>query len=172
MDWIPPFWIARPVDRRFTPRAKRVFELAREEAESFHHNFICMEHLLIGIIKLGQGVAAHALKFSGLNLENVRKEFERQVGFGNHQGKSDIEFTPRVMKVLSIAQLEARTLRDTYVGTDHILLGMMREMREGDSSATRVLGSLKVDLEQTRQLILKERHSNSLPDDNEQNGPD
>ena len=76
------------------------------------------------------------------------------------------------MKVLSIAQLEARTLRDTYVGTDHILLGMMREMREGDSSATRVLGSLKVDLEQTRQLILKERHSNSLPDDNEQNGPD
>ena len=79
MDWIPPFWIARPVDRRFTPRAKRVFELAREEAESFHHNFICMEHLLIGIIKLGQGVAAHALKFSGLNLENVRKEFERQV---------------------------------------------------------------------------------------------
>ena len=96
MDWIPPFWerlpkpstqVARPVDRCFTPHAKRVFELAREEAESFHHNFICIEHLLLGMIKLGQSVAASVLKFSGLNLENVRKEFERQVGLRQSSGK-------------------------------------------------------------------------------------
>ncbi|MEO8425641.1 MAG: Clp protease N-terminal domain-containing protein [Verrucomicrobiota bacterium] len=150
----------------FTPGAKRVFGFAREEAESFHHNFIGTEHLLLGIIKLGQGVAANVLKFSGLNLENVRKEVERQVGLGCDPGGGDIQLTPRVMKVLSIAHLEARTLRHTFVGTEHILLGLVRE---SDSPAARVLKSLKVDLEQTRQMILNGLDPNSLPDDNKLN---
>jgi len=154
---------------RFTPHAKRVFELAREEAESFHHNFIGTEHLLLGLFKLREGVAVNVLKFSGLNLENVRKEVERQVGLGRAPGGSDFQLTPRVMKVLSIAHLEAKTLRHTFVGTEHILLGIMRE---GDSPAARILKSLKVGLGQTRQMILRELDSDSLPDDNKQNGSD
>jgi ATP-dependent Clp protease ATP-binding subunit ClpC len=182
MDWIKSFWesSSKGPDKAwdvalmdcFTPRAKRVFELAREEAESFHHNIIGMEHLLLGIIKLGQGIAANVLKFSGLNFENVRKEFEKQVGLGNDQGGNNIRPTPRVMKVLSMARVEAKALTDTHIGTGHILLGMLREMRQSDSTAARVLKNLQVDVEKTRQMILKEHHSNSLSDDNEQNGPD
>jgi ATP-dependent Clp protease ATP-binding subunit ClpC len=154
---------------QFTPRAKRVFEFAREEAQSFRHNFIGTEHLLLGLFRLEQSGAVSVLKSGGLDLENVRKEVERQVGLGDDQEASDIQLTPRVMKVLSIAHVEARTLRHTYVGTDHILLGLMRE---ANSPAACVLKSLKVDLEQTRQVILNEIDWNSLPEDNEQKEPD
>ncbi len=140
--------------QNFTPRAQQVLALARKEADRFNHNFVGTEHLLLGLIKLGQGVAVNVLQKLGLDLETVRMEVEKQVGTGPDQKMiGNIPYTPRVKKVLSLAAREARNLNHTYVGTEHILLGLLRE---GDGVAARVLKNLDVDIEQTRQEILKE----------------
>ncbi|MBI3880252.1 MAG: AAA family ATPase, partial [Verrucomicrobia bacterium] len=142
----------------FTPRAQQVLALARKEADRFNHNFVGTEHILLGLIKLGQGVAVNVLQKMGLDLETVRLEVEKQVGTGPDQkmiGK--IPYTPRVKKVLSLAAKEAKALNHTYVGTEHILLGLLRE---GDGVAARVLKNLDVDIELTRQEILKELDPN------------
>ncbi len=142
----------------FTPRAQQVLALARKEADRFNHNFVGTEHLLLGLIKLGQGVAVNVLQKLGLDLETVRLEVEKQVGTGPDQKMmGNIPYTPRVKKVLALAQKEARALNHTYVGTEHILLGLLRE---GDGVAARVLKNLDVDIEQTRQEILKELDPN------------
>lgn len=142
----------------FTPRAQQVLALARKEADRFHHNFVGTEHVLLGLIRLGQGVAVNVLQKLGLDLENVRLEVEKQVGTGPDQKVFwNIPYTPRVKKVLALAQKEAKALNHTYVGTEHILLGLLRE---GDGVASRVLQSLDVDVEQTRQEILKELDPN------------
>ncbi len=142
----------------FTPRAQQVLALARKEADRFNHNFVGTEHLLLGLIKLGQGVAVNVLQKMGLDLETVRLEVEKQVGTGPDQKVlGNIPYTPRVKKVLSLAAKEAKALNHTYVGTEHILLGLLRE---GDGVAARVLKSLDVDIEQTRQEILKELDPN------------
>src|SRR5579871_932907 len=133
----------------FTPRAQQVLALARKEADRFNHNFVGTEHLLLGLIKLGQGVAVNVLQKMGLDLETVRLEVEKQVG--------NIPYTPRVKKVLQLAAKEAKNLNHTYVGTEHILLGLLRE---GDGVAARVLKNLDIDIEQTRQEILKELDPN------------
>src|SRR5687767_1077966 len=142
----------------FTPRAQQVLALARKEADRFNHNFVGTEHLLLGLIKLGQGVAVNVLQKIGLDLETVRMEVEKLVGTGPDQKMiGNIPYTPRVKKVLSLAAKEAKALNHTYVGTEHILLGLLRE---GDGVAARVLKNLDVDIEQTRQEILKELDPN------------
>jgi len=142
----------------FTPRAQQVLALARKEADRFNHNFVGTEHLLLGLIKLGQGVAVNVLQKMGLDLDTVRQEVEKEVRGGN-EGKApgNIPYTPRVKKVLSLAGKEAKALSHTYVGTEHILLGLLRE---GDGVAAKVLKNLDVDIEQCRQEILKELDPN------------
>lgn len=142
----------------FTPRAQEVIALARQEADRFNHNFVGTEHLLLGLIKLGRGVAVNVLQKLGLDLESVRMEVEKQVGTGPDQKIiGNIPYTPRVKKVLALAAKEAKALNHTYVGTEHILLGLLRE---GGGIAARILKNLKVDVEQTRREILKELDPN------------
>ncbi len=144
--------------QNYTPRAQQVLALARKEADRFNHNFVGTEHLLLGLIRLGQGVAVNVLQKLGLDLEVVRMEVEKQVGTGPDQKMvGNIPYTPRVKKVLNLAAKEAKMLNHTYVGTEHMLLGLLRE---GDGVAARVLKNLDVDIEQTRQEILKELDPN------------
>jgi ATP-dependent Clp protease ATP-binding subunit ClpC len=142
----------------FTPRAQQVLALARKEADRFNHNYVGTEHLLLGLIKLGQGVAVNVLQKLGLDLETVRIEVEKQVGSGPDTKMSgNIPYTPRVKKVLALAGKEAKALNHSYVGTEHILLGLLRE---GDGVAARVLKTLEVDIERTRNEVLKELDPN------------
>lgn len=132
--------------------------LARQEADRLKHSFVGTEHLLLGLIKLGQGVAVTVLQKLGLDLETVRLEVAKQVGPGPDQKVfGNIPYTPRVKKVLALAAKEARALNHTYIGTEHILLGLLRE---GDGVAARVLKNLDVDVEQTRQEVLRELEPN------------
>lgn len=137
----------------FTPRAQEVLALARKEADRLNHNFVGTEHLLLGLIALGQGTAATVLKNIGLKLETVRLEVEKQIGTGPERSPVNIPYTPRVKKVLALAVKEAAALQHKYVGTEHILLGLLRE---GDGVAARVLVNLGVNTEQARNEILKE----------------
>ena len=142
----------------FTPRAQQVLALARKEADRFNHNFVGTEHLLLGLIKLGQGVAVNVLQKMGLDLETVRQEVEKQSKAGPDQKQvGNIPYTPRVKKVLALASKEAKALNHTYVGTEHILLGLLRE---GDGVAAKVLKELDIDIEAVRQEILKELDPN------------
>ena len=159
----------------FTPRAQQVLALARKEADRFNHNVIGTEHLLLGLIKLGSGVAVNVLQKMGLDLETVRMEVEKQVGTGPDQKViGNIPYTPRVKKVLDLARREAKSLNHTYIGTEHILLGLLRE---GDGVAARILRNLDVDIEQARQEVLKELDPNfageesSIPETTEKPGP-
>ena len=123
--------------QNFTPRAQQVLALARKEADRFNHNYVGTEHLLLGLIKLGQGVAVNVLQKMGLDLETVRMEVEKQIGSGPETKMvGNIPYTPRVKKVLALAAKEAKNLYHTYVGTEHILLGLLRE---GDGIADRVV---------------------------------
>src|SRR4030081_2790831 len=152
----------------FTPRAQQVLALARKEADRFNHNYVGTEHLLLGLIKLGQGVAVNVLQKMGLDLETVRMEVEKQVGSGPETKMiGNIPYTPRVKKVLALADKEAKPLNHSYVGTEHILLGLLRE---GEGVAARVLKSLEVDIERTRNEILKETDPNFTPPESEQEG--
>jgi ATP-dependent Clp protease ATP-binding subunit ClpC len=145
----------------FTPRAQQVLALARKEADRFNHNYVGTEHLLLGLIKLGQGVAVNVLQKMGLDLETVRTEVEKQVGSGPETKMvGNIPYTPRVKKVLALAGKEAKALNHSYVGTEHILLGLLRE---GEGVAARVLKTLEVDIERTRNEILRELDPNFMP---------
>ena len=138
----------------FTPRAQQVLALARKEADLFNHNYVGTEHVLLGLIKLGQGVAVSVLQKMGLDLETVRAAVEKQVGTGQEtKTPGSIPYTPRVKKVLALAGKEAKVLNHSYVGTEHILLGLLRE---GEGVAARVLKSLDIDIERTRNEILRE----------------
>jgi ATP-dependent Clp protease ATP-binding subunit ClpA len=142
----------------FTPRAQQVLGLARKEADRFNHNFVGTEHLLLGLIALGQGTAVNVLRKLGLDIETVRTQVENCVGTGPDQKViGNIPYTPRVKKVLALAAKEARALNHTYVGTEHILLGLLRE---GDGVAARVFQNLGVGLEKTREEILRELDPN------------
>jgi ATP-dependent Clp protease ATP-binding subunit ClpC len=138
----------------FTPRAQQVLQLARKEADRFNHGYVGTEHLLLGLIALGQGVAVNVLQRMGIDLESVRMEVEKAVGVGPEtKTMGNVPFTPRVKKVLALAGSEARALNHSYVGTEHVLLGLLRE---GEGVAARVLKNLQVDLEKTRIEIMKE----------------
>ena len=149
----------------FTPRAQQVLALARKEADRFNHSYVGTEHLLLGLIKLGQGVAVNVLERMGLDLESVRMEVEKEVGTGTGQKISgSIPYTPRVKKVLALANKEAKALNHSYVGTEHILLGLLRE---GEGVAARVLRRMDVDIQRTRNEILAEIDPNFTPDDDD-----
>ena len=142
----------------FTPRAQQVLALARKEADRFHHNYVGTEHLLLGLINLGQGVAVNVLQKMGLDLDSVRQAVDEQVGLGPEAKPSgNVPYTPRVKKVLALAGKEAKGLNHSYVGTEHILLGLLRE---GEGVAARVLKSLDVDVERCRNEILSELDPN------------
>ncbi len=154
----------------FTPRAQQVLALARKEADRFNHNYVGTEHLLLGLIKLAQGVAVNVLQKMGLDLETVRMEVEKQVGSGPETKMvGNIPYTPRVKKVLALAGKEAKVLNHSYVGTEHILLGLLRE---GEGVAARVLKALDVDIERTRNEILRELDPNFSPQEGEEEGGD
>ena len=145
----------------FTPDAQQVLALARSEAERLNNNYAGTEHLLLGLIKLGQGIAANVLTKMGLNLEIVRTEVEKLFGVGPETKLvGNIPYTPRVTKVLARAAKEAKSLNHTYVGTEHILLGLLRET---EGAGPRVIKDLKVDIERTRNEILKELDPNFTP---------
>jgi len=146
----------------FTPRALQVLALARKEAERLNHNFVGTEHLLLGLIAFEKGVAVNVLRSRGIELESVRAEVEKEVGTGPPDQKAigNIPFTPRTKQALSFASKEARALNHTYVGTEHILLGLLRQ---GDGVAARVLRQLGLEIEKTREEILKELDPNFQP---------
>jgi len=153
------------MDFNFTPRAQQVLRLAREEADRLYHQFVGTEHLLLGLIRLGQGTAFTVLGRMGVDLEGVRREVEKQIGPGPEgKGSGLIPYTPRVKKALAIAAKEAQALHHTYVGTEHVLLGLLSE---GDGVAAVVLKALGVNTEDTRQHILRELDPNfsPVPDD-------
>ncbi|MBX9741933.1 MAG: ATP-dependent Clp protease ATP-binding subunit [Chthoniobacterales bacterium] len=150
----------------FTPRAQEVFDVARKEAEELRHHYIGTEHLLLALIRLGQGVAVNVLEKMGLNLETVREEVKKQVEVKEEASKptGNIPYTPRVKKVIALAAKEAKALQHTYVGTEHLLLGLLRE---GEGIAARVFQILEVDLERTRNEILKELNPHFEPNEDE-----
>ena len=153
----------------FTPRAQQVLALARKEAERFNHNYVGTEHLLLGLIKLGEGVAVNVLQKMGLDLERVRMEVEKHVGpHPETKMIGNIPYTPRVKKVLALAGKEAQALQHSYVGTEHILLGLLRE---GEGVAARVLKSLEVDPARTRNEILQALNPNFTPPESEAESP-
>ncbi len=138
---------------RFTDRAKKVVILAREEATRLNHDYIGPEHLLLGLIRTGEGVAAEALRFLGLELETIRREVEKEVQHGPSQLTiGEVPFTPRSKKVIELAMDEARAMGHNYIGTEHLLLGLIRE-EEG--VAARVLQNLGVDLQKVRQVTME-----------------
>ena len=154
----------------FTPRAQQVLALARKEADRFNHSYVGTEHLLLGLIKLGQGVAVNVLERMGLELEAVRMEVEKEVGSGPPQKTAgNIPYTPRVKKVLALANKEAKALNHSYVGTEHLLLGLLRE---GEGVAARVLKRLDVDIQRTRNEILAEIDPNFSPEDHDEDEDD
>src|SRR5687768_3203544 len=142
----------------FTPRAQQVLALARKEADRFNHNYVGTEHLLLGLIKLGQGVAVNVLTKLGVDLDSVRLQVEQQTSGGpDTKMVGNIPYTPRVKKVLALASKEAKALNHSYVGTEHLLLGLLRE---GEGVAAQVLRQLDVNLEKARNEILKELDPN------------
>jgi len=137
---------------RFTERARKVIILSKEEARRFNHDYIGTEHLLLGLIREGEGVAAAVLQKLGLNLENIRLEIEKLVQPGpTTQVLGDIPFTPRAKKVLELSAEEARSLGHNYVGTEHLLLGLIAE---GEGVASQVLINLGLDLNKVRNEVM------------------
>lgn len=136
---------------RFTDRARRVVVLAQEEARNFNHNYIGTEHFLLGLIHEGEGVGPLALKDLGIELETVRKQVEEIIGQGQQAPSGHIPFTPRGKKVMELSLREALQLGHNYIGTEHILLAIIRE---GEGVGCQVLTKLGADLNGVRQKVL------------------
>ena len=137
---------------RFTDRARRVVVLAQEEARMLSHNYIGTEHILLGLIHEGEGVAAKALESLDISLEAVRAQVEEIIGQGQQAPSGHIPFTPRAKKVLELSLREALQLGHSYIGTEHILLGLIRE---GEGVAAQVLQKLGADLNRVRQQVIQ-----------------
>src|SRR3954466_4992616 len=137
---------------RFTDRARRVVVLAQEEARMLSHNYIGTEHILLGLIHEGEGVAAKALESLDISLEAVRGQVEDIIGQGQQAPSGHIPFTPRAKKVLELSLREALQLGHNYIGTEHILLGLIRE---GEGVAAQVLVKLGADLNRVRQQVIQ-----------------
>jgi ATP-dependent Clp protease ATP-binding subunit ClpC len=140
------------VFERFTDRARRVVVFAQEEARMLDHNYIGTEHILLGLLRVEDGLAAKALRSVGVSLGAVRGQVEEIIGVGNASVESHLPFTPRSKKVLEISLREALQLGHNYIGTEHILLGLIRE---GEGVAVQVLEVLGADRNRARQTILK-----------------
>jgi ATP-dependent Clp protease ATP-binding subunit ClpA len=140
------------VFERFTDRARRVVVLAQEEARLLNHNYIGTEHILLGLIHEGEGVAARALESLDISLEAVRAEVTEIIGQGQSPPTGHIPFTPRAKKVLELSLREALELGHDYIGTEHILLGLLRE---GEGVAAQVLVKLGASLDRVRQVVVQ-----------------
>jgi ATP-dependent Clp protease ATP-binding subunit ClpA len=145
---------------KFTERARKVLSLAREEAQRFQHNYIGTEHLLLGLVRDGEGVAAKVLSNLGVDLNKVRNAVEFIVGHGDRIVLGEIGLTPRAKTVIELAMNEARRLNHHYIGTEHLLLGLVRE---GDGTAVRALESLGVNLEKVRTQTIQALSQTGLP---------
>ncbi len=137
---------------RFTERARRVVVLAQEEARLLNHNYIGTEHVLLGLLHEGEGVAAKALEQMGISLDAVRERVEDMIGQGGSSPTGHIPFTPRAKKVLELALREALQLGHNYIGTEHILLGLVRE---GEGVAAQVLAQMGADLNRVRHAAIQ-----------------
>ncbi|NAZ78074.1 AAA family ATPase, partial [Kineococcus sp. T13] len=137
---------------RFTDRARRVVVLAQEEARMLNHNYIGTEHVLLGLIHEGEGVAAKAMESLGISLDAVRGQVQEIIGQGQQAPSGHIPFTPRAKKVLELSLREALQLGHNYIGTEHILLGLIRE---GEGVAAQVLVKLGADLDRVRQQVIQ-----------------
>ena len=142
--------------QRFTDRARRVVGLAQEEARVLNHSYVGTEHILLGLIHEGKGVAAKALESLGIGLDAVRQQVEEVIGQGRYAPSGHIPFTPQAKKVLELSLQEALRLGHNYVGTEHILLGLLRE---GDGVAAQVLVRLGADLNRVRQEVIQLLHA-------------
>jgi ATP-dependent Clp protease ATP-binding subunit ClpC len=136
---------------RFTDRARRVVVLAQEEARMLNHDYVGTEHVLLGLIREGEGVAAKALQALGISLQAVRQQVEEIIGRGQQARSGPIPFTPRAKKVLELSLREALQLGHDYIGTEHILLGLIGE---GEGVAAQVLVNLGADLDRVRQQVI------------------
>jgi len=143
---------------KFTERARKVLSLAQEEAQRFQHNYIGTEHLLLGLVREGEGVAAKVLSNLGVDLNKVRSAVEDIIGRGDRIVTGEIGLTPRAKKVIELAVDEARRLNHHYIGTEHLLLGLVRE---GEGIAAGVLESLGVNLEKVRTQTIQVLHEQS-----------
>jgi len=140
---------------RFTDRARRVVVLAQDEARRLDHNYIGTEHILLGLIHEGDGIAAQALQSLGISLDAVRQQVEEIIGRGQQAPVGHIPFTPRAKKVLELSLSESLQLGQDYIGTEHVLLGLVRE---GDGVAAQVLVRLGADLNRVRQQVIQLLH--------------
>jgi ClpA/ClpB-like protein/UvrB/UvrC motif-containing protein len=140
---------------RFTDRARKIVVLAQEEARRLEHNYIGTEHILLGLIREGEGVAAVTLKALGIRLDPVRQQVEEIIGRGQETPQGHIPFTPRAKKVLELSLRESKQLGHNYIGTEHILLGLIRE---GDGVAAQVLVRLGADQNRVRQQVIQLLH--------------
>jgi ATP-dependent Clp protease ATP-binding subunit ClpA len=140
---------------RFTDRARRVVVLAQEEARILNHNYIGTEHILLGLLREGEGVAAKALESLGMSLEAVRQQVGEIIGKGQDAPSGHIPFTPRAKKVLELSLREALQLGHDYIGTEHILLGLLSE---GEGVAAQVLVRLGADLKRVRRQVIQLLH--------------
>ncbi len=137
---------------RFTERAQQVLVLAQEEAKRLNHNFIGTEHILLGLVREGSGIAARSLQNLGIQLPKVRSEVERIIGKGEKVQSQGISYTPRAKKVIELAIEEGQNLGHNYVGTEHLLLGLLRE---GEGIAAQVLTNLGIDLKKARREVIQ-----------------
>lgn len=137
---------------RFTERARQVVVLAQEEASELKHNYIGTEHILLGLLREQEGVAARVLESLGITVERVRAQVVRIVGCGEEVTSGQIPFTPRAKKILELALRESRSLGHSYVGTEHILLGVVRE---NEGVAARVLLDFEADSEKIRNAVIR-----------------
>src|SRR3972149_6004927 len=145
---------------KFTNRAKQVIKLAKKEAQRLNHNYLGTEHILLGLLKLGQGIAGNVLRNMNLGYDLIRSEIEKVVGFGSEiQVYGEPALTGKVKKVFEFANEEATNLNHNYVGTEHLLLALLRQT---DGVAAQVLENLNVDLKDVRKEVLKELETFNL----------
>ncbi len=145
---------------RFTERARKVMQLAQEEAQHLHHNYIGTEHLLLGLLREGEGVAGKVLTRLGVDLEQARQAGEGIVGRGDHLVSGEIGLTPRAKKVVELAVDEARRLHHHFLGTEHLLLGLLRE---GEGVGAGVLKSFGLSLQEVRANVIQVLHEQRKP---------
>jgi ribosomal protein S18 acetylase RimI-like enzyme len=149
------------VFERFTQSARHVIVLAQEEAGRLDHNYIGTEHLLLGLLAEGDGVGARALGTLGISLPSVRVEIEKAIGRGPTPPAGHIPFTPRAKRVLELSLLEAREMGDQHIGTEHLLLGLVRE---GEGVAAQVIGKLGVKLDDVRMAVIATLSEPQIPE--------
>lgn len=156
--------------KNLTPRARNVLVLAQKEAERFNHDYVGTEHVLLGLLALGEGVAVMVLKSMGLNLDQLRLEVEKVCGVGGNTRQDGlIPFTPRVKRVLILAATEAKSMNYNFIGTEHLLLALLRE---GESAASKILRAMNVDVERVRKEVIRALDSDYLPEPDEDESQD